>query len=211
MDLGDLRRSYERTGIDEATIAADPFEQFAAWFRNAVDADVAEPNAMAVATVDGDGYPAARIVLCKSFDADGFVFYTNYRSDKGVDLDERPRAALLFTWIELHRQVRIVGDASRCTAAESDAYFARRPRGSQIGAWASDQSRAVADRSTLDEAWEAAEERFADQAVPRPDHWGGYRIAPRRFEFWQGRDNRMHDRITYVPSEAGWQRSRLAP
>lgn len=211
MDLGDLRRNYERAGIDEADANPDPFAQFATWMGEAVDAEVPEPNAMVVATVDEDGYPAARVVLLKSFDTDGLVFYTNYHSAKGDDLAARPRAALLFSWLELHRQVRVVGDVAVCSAAESDAYFARRPRGSQIGAWASAQSEVVAARATLDEAWQGVEERFAGGPVPRPPHWGGYRVVPHRFEFWQGRPNRMHDRITYRRVDNVWERSRLAP
>jgi pyridoxamine 5'-phosphate oxidase len=170
-----------------------------------------EPHAMVLATADAAGAPSARVVLLRGWDERGFVFFTNYESRKGVELAARPRGTLLFYWPELERQVRIEGEARTLPAAESDAYFARRPRGHRLGAWASPQSRPLPDRAALERAMAEADARFGDDEVPRPPYWGGYRLTPERFEFWQGRPNRVHDRLRYQRSGAGWARDRLAP
>lgn len=210
-----MRREYDRGALDEADVDADPIEQFARWFDDATAVSAHEANAMTVATVDDRGTPSARTVLLKSFDAAGFVFYTNYESPKGQDLATNPRVALLFYWAPLERQVRITGRTERTSAAESDAYFASRPQGSQIGAAASPQSEIIPNREWLAERFAAAE---ADAAVSgsvlRPRRWGGYRVVPERFEFWQGRPNRLHDRLVYRRErgdEGSWVVERLAP
>jgi pyridoxamine 5'-phosphate oxidase len=208
--LAQLRTDYKRAALSERDAAADPYLQFSRWFDEAVAAAVPEPNAMTLATVDASGQPAARIVLLKSVDARGFVFHTNYDSRKGSDLAANARAALLFFWPELERQVRIEGRAERVSDAESDDYFAQRPRGSQLGAWASPQSAPIADRRVLEARFAAVEARFA-AAVPRPPNWGGVRIAAERFEVWQGRPSRLHDRLVWTRSGGGWSIGRLAP
>jgi len=198
-DPAQLRVEYQRAALDERDVDRDPFGQFARWFAEAVAASVPEPNAMALATTGEGGRPAARIVLMKQVDARGLVFFTNFESRKGQELARDPRAALLFFWAELERQVRLEGVTERVSDAESDAYFATRPRLSRIGAWASPQSRVIPDREWLEREVAAARERFAPQGehVPRPPHWGGYRVAPRTIEFWQGRTSRLHDRLRY--------------
>jgi pyridoxamine 5'-phosphate oxidase len=214
IDASDLRRSYERAALDEASALGDPFDQFARWFADAhAEADIYEANAMTLATVDPDGMPSARVVLLKGADARGFVFYTNYGSRKAQALEAAGRAALVFWWPPLERQVRVEGTVARIEPGESDAYFASRPRGSRIGAHASPQSQPVSDRAALDQLLARAHDAFpAGSDVPRPDGWGGYRVAPLRIEFWQGRANRMHDRLLYTRAADGtWSRSRLAP
>lgn len=210
IDPAGLRSDYRRAALDEHSVDADPFRQFARWFDDAVTAGLPLPNAMTLASVAAGGRPSARIVLLKGFDARGFVLYTNYASRKARELDADAAAALLFFWAELERQVRIEGVAERVSAAESDAYFATRPRDSQLGAWASPQSDPVPDRGWLDARYADAAARFAD-GVPRPPHWGGLRIVPERFEFWQGRASRLHDRLAWVRAGDGWAISRLAP
>ncbi len=210
-DLAALRQTYARADLSEQTADPDPFRLFARWFEEAREAGVREPNAMTLATVGADGQPSARIVLLKGLDARGFSFYTNYRSRKGDDLAANPRAALVFWWEPLERQVRIEGAVERVAEKVSDAYFASRPRGSRLGAWASEQSRVVPDRAELEARLEAVEEKYDDGHIPRPPHWGGYRVLPARFEFWQGRPNRLHDRLEYVPAEGTWAMRRLAP
>jgi pyridoxamine 5'-phosphate oxidase len=207
------RVAYGRAALDEDNVAADPFAQFATWLDEALAADgVIEPNAMTLATADESGSPDARIVLLRGFDERGFTFFTNYLSRKGRELDVRPRAALLFFWPQLERQVRIQGDVLRLDPAESDAYFAQRPRGHRLSAWASPQSSRVLDRAWLERAMSDAERRFDGADVTRPPHWGGYRVAGERFEFWQGRRDRVHDRIAYERDPvAGWRILRLAP
>ena len=210
MNIADLRQEYMRARLDELEVAADPFRQFGLWFQEAVQAQMPLVNAMTLATVSPAGCPAARIVLLKGVDERGFVFYTNYESRKGRELASNPAASLLFHWNELEREVRIDGDAERVAAHESDAYFASRPLGSRLAAIASPQSARVTNRAELEASFAAAERRY-DADPPRPPHWGGYRVIPRAIEFWQGRRNRLHDRVLYTRREGGWETARLAP
>jgi pyridoxamine 5'-phosphate oxidase len=210
ISLADLRKSYEREELDENSCADDPLRQFAAWLDEAIRAELPEPNAMTLATVGPDGRPSTRVVLIKGYDARGIVWYSNYESRKGRELAHQPQAALQFHWVELERVVRIEGRVSKVEAELSDAYFASRPLDSRIGAWASPQSQPIASRAVL----VAAAAKVAAKYMlhpPRPPHWGGYRLAPDRFEFWQGRPSRLHDRIRYRLDEGRWQRDRLAP
>jgi pyridoxamine 5'-phosphate oxidase len=210
--IEDARTSYERATLDETSVAPEPYAQFGVWLEEALrEPGLLEPNAMTVATVGADGRPSARVVLLRGVDDRGFVFFTNYESRKGVELELHPAAALLFFWPNLERQVRVEGSVARLGAAESDAYFARRPRGHRLSAWASPQSRVVAGRAELESEMRAAEERFAELDVTRPAYWGGFRLAAERFEFWQGRRNRVHDRIAYERSAGTWRILRLAP
>ena len=211
MDAASLRREYTRSGLDEAGMQPDPMVQFEAWFENVVEANLHEPNAMILATASDDGRPSARTVLLKGYDGRGFVFYTNYEGRKARDLEANPSCALLFYWGELERQVRVEGRASRLPSRESDAYFASRPRGSRLGAWASEQSRPVRDRSVLEERIKALEAEYQNREIPRPPFWGGYRVEPEAIEFWQGRENRLHDRIAYRREEGVWRLERLQP
>jgi pyridoxamine 5'-phosphate oxidase len=215
MDLAALRKSYERAELDESSCDPDPLKQFALWMQQALDSQLPEPNAMTLATVGVDGRPSTRVVLIKGFDARGIVWYTNYASRKGRELEAHPAAALQFHWVELERVVRIEGHASRVADDESDAYFATRPLDSRIGAWASPQSEVIGSRAVL----VANAARYGAQFMlqpPRPPHWGGFRLEPDRWEFWQGRKSRLHDRIRYrrAPAATGqpaWIRERLAP
>ena len=210
-DIHSRRITYERGELDVESAARDPFEQFRVWLEHALHCDgIVEPNAMSVATVGSNGRPSSRIVLLRQWDARGFVFYTNYESRKGAELGAQPFAALLFWWGGLERQIRIEGAVERVLDIESDAYFATRPRGHRLSAWASHQSAVVADPQTLQRAMADAGARFADQ-VPRPPFWGGYRVIPDHFEFWQGRPNRVHDRIAYDRIADGWTIGRLSP
>jgi pyridoxamine 5'-phosphate oxidase len=213
--LSELRREDAVGGLVESDLTADPLEMFRRWMHDATVAGLHEPNAMVVATVSPQGVPSARMVLLKGMDARGFVFFTNFESRKAGELDANPACALLFPWHALERQVRIEGRAARLDEDESAAYFGTRPRGSQVGAWASPQSQVVGSRAELDERYAEAETRFRDGEVPRPPYWGGYRVAPEVVEFWQGRRGRMHDRLRYrragTETDSGWITERLAP
>jgi pyridoxamine 5'-phosphate oxidase len=210
MNIADLRKDYALKSLDETDVDPDPFRQFHAWLAEAIEAEVPEPTAMTLATVDEVGCPSARIMLLKALDERGFVFYTNYESRKGRELGERPSAALVFLWKELERQVRVEGEVEKVSARESDEYFAIRPLGSRIGAWASIQSAGIQSRQWLEERVRAAEAEYGENP-PRPPHWGGYRVIPDAVEFWQGRQSRLHDRILFTRTAAGWKISRLSP
>ena len=210
-DPAGLRRDYRLGALDEASLGDDPFELFDAWWQDALHGGLVEPNAMTLATADAAGRPSARTVLLKAYDRHGFVWYTNFESRKAKDLEANPFAALLFWFDRLERQVRIEGKVERVADAVADAYFASRPRASQIGAWASPQSQPIADRAALDARQSAAEARFAGGPVPRPPHWGGLRLVPDALEFWQGGSARLHDRFRFERTGDGWQRRRLAP
>ncbi len=210
MSIADLRQEYRFAGLTEAEAGADPVRLFERWFQDALDADVPLANAMTLATVTPQGAPDARIVLLKGIESQSFVFYTNYDSRKGRQLARHPTACLVFLWTPLERQVRIEGVTEKVSAAEADAYFRTRPLGSRLSAWASRQSEPVADRETLERALAEMEGRYGTEP-PRPPHWGGYRLVPHALEFWQGRENRLHDRLLYRRRDGGWTLERLAP
>jgi pyridoxamine 5'-phosphate oxidase len=209
--IADLRQDYRYQELLESDVDPDPFRQFQRWFDQAVAADLPEPNAMTLATVTTDGRPAARMVLLKGFSPEGFVLYTNYQSRKGQELAQTPFAALVFWWAELERQVRIEGAISKVPNAQTEAYFDSRPRGSQIGAWASEQSEVISDRVTLEKRLHDLEQQHEGRPIPRPPHWGGYCLTPNLIEFWQGRPNRLHDRLCYRLANQQWQVERLSP
>jgi pyridoxamine 5'-phosphate oxidase len=211
-NIADIRKDYQLQTLSEADVAADPIVQFGKWWEEAVKSDIGEVNAMTLATADTNGIPSARIVLLKGYDKNGFVFFTNYQSHKGKQLLQNPHACLVFFWKELERQVRVTGTVEKVSAAESDAYFASRPSGSRIGAWASPQSNVIGKREFIEEQSRNFEQQFSDGAIPRPPHWGGYIVKPTQIEFWQGRSSRLHDRIQYTLNEEGnWLIERLAP
>ena len=211
MSIADIRKDYQLKSLSELEVSKDPFVQFSLWWDEAVQSEILEVNAMALSTITDEGKPSSRIVLLKGYDALGFVFFTNYNSNKGQQLNQNGYASLLFFWKELERQVRIDGVCTKVATEESDAYFYSRPVGSRLGAWASPQSEKIEDREVLNQQLAAVTDKFGLENVPRPPHWGGYRVMPTRIEFWQGRSNRLHDRILYEQLENGWQISRLSP
>ena len=211
LSVADLRREYARARLDEGNVSPSPITEFARWFEEAVKAEVQEPNAMVLATASPDGAPSGRVVLLKGFDEQGFVFFTDYRSQKGTELEQNPRAALVFYWPELERQVRVTGTTGRVGRDESEAYYRTRPRGSRISAWVSHQSQVIASRKILEERVPELELMYPGDDVPLPPYWGGVRVMPERMEFWQGRTSRLHDRIRYMKTGTGWRIERLSP
>jgi pyridoxamine 5'-phosphate oxidase len=212
LSIEDLRKEYAKADLDIANVSTNPLAQFEKWFAEAREAAVPEPNAMNLATVSRSGRPSSRIVLLKSVENDAFLFYTNFQSQKGTELEENPSCALNFFWPELERQVRIEGIASFVPEDKSTAYFQSRPRASQVGAWASPQSLVIANREILEERARQIDKKYENlKALPKPKQWGGYKVEPFMIEFWQGRPSRLHDRIVYTKSDGGWKVSRLAP
>ena len=210
-DVADLRRDYARSELRRDSVDASPIHQFARWLNEALAAELPEPNAMTLATAGQDGKPHARVLLLKGFDDQGFVFYTNYLSAKGRELEHNPQAAMVFLWLALERQVRIEGTVSKVSQEQSELYFHSRPYGSQIGAVASHQSQPIASREELDQRAEQLQARYPEAPVPMPEHWGGYRLEPGVIEFWQGRTSRLHDRLRYERRDSGWHIDRLEP
>lgn len=212
MNLSSLRQEYKQATLDESSIDPNPFAQFEKWISEAIKAELPEPNAMTLATVDADGRPDARTVLAKQFDDRGIVFFTNYESKKAQQMAHNPNVAILFPWIPLERQVTILGTVEKVSAAESLKYFITRPIASKLGAWVSPQSKVITSRSLLESKWQEMKAKFEDGEVPLPSFWGGYRVIPRSFEFWQGRRSRLHDRFRYtLKSDGTWSVERLAP
>lgn len=209
--IADIRKDYMRESLSEGDVAPNPFLQFDKWWSEALGAEILEVNAMTLATATASGKPSARIVLLKGYDENGFVFFTNYLSRKGSEIAQNGQATLLFFWKELERQVRIEGRIEKIASAESDEYFHSRPEGSRIGAWSSPQSQVIPNRNVIEENVKQFTEKFANSPIPRPDHWGGYRVVPDHIEFWQGRPSRLHDRILYTLVEKNWKIERLAP
>jgi pyridoxamine 5'-phosphate oxidase len=209
--ISDLRQDYRQAALLETEANPNPIGQFQSWFDAAVAAQLPEPNAMTIATATPDGMPSARVVLLKDVDDRGFVFFTNYNSHKGQELTANPQAAIVFLWTELERQVRVQGRVEKIAAAESDEYFYSRPPGSRLGTWASEQSAVVASREVLDQQLADLEAKYANQEIPRPEHWGGFRVMPTMIEFWQGRSSRLHDRLRYQLMGEAWVIDRLSP
>lgn len=210
-NIADIRKDYQQQNLLETDVDANPFNQFSIWWDDAIKSKLDEVNAMTLATASSTGVPSARVVLLKSFSKEGFVFFTNYNSSKGHHLDENPNACLVFFWKELERQVRITGKAKKISETESDAYYQSRPAGSRIGAWASPQSQVISSREIIENNIAKYEAEFADGKISRPPHWGGYIVEPSCIEFWQGRSNRLHDRLQYSLKEGSWIVERLAP
>jgi len=211
VDLSDLRQSYTKGRFSEEDLADSPFDQFEHWFRQAADSKLDEPNAMCLASADAEGRPSTRVVLLKDVSEKGLTFYTNYESRKARELDANPHASANFLWLPLQRQINVTGRVERVSKAESLKYFLSRPFGSRLGAWTSPQSKVISSRQILEMKLDQMKRKFADGEVPLPDHWGGYRIVPETFEFWQGRPNRLHDRFLYTRTDGGWTVDRLAP
>lgn len=207
-----LRKEYTRAGLQREDLQPDPFQQFEKWFQQACSAQLVEPNAMSLATVSPTGEPTIRTMLLKYFDSSGFVFFTSYESPKALDMAQNPQVALLFTWLPLERQLRVNGLAEKISTAESLKYFLTRPRGSQLGAWSSQQSHIIGSRQLLEMKFDEIRRKFQEGEIPLPAFWGGYRVVPHRFEFWQGRENRLHDRFRYtLQPDDSWEIARLAP
>jgi len=211
IDIHNIRTDYVKAGLLEDQVKKDAIEQFLNWFNEALKSKVMEPNAMTIATVSNEGQPNARIVLLKGVDENGFVFFTNYNSKKGQEISENNKIALLFFWPELERQVRVLGEVEKTSIQESETYFHSRPIGSQLGAWASQQSSKIDNRGIIEESLKLVKEKYDSKEIPLPDYWGGYRVIPQQIEFWQGRANRLHDRIVYKKTETSWELHRIAP
>lgn len=211
LNIADIRKDYKLQTLLGTDVAADPIVQFDKWWDDAVKSEITEVNAMTLATATADGIPAARIVLLKGYDKSGFIFFTNYQSHKGKEMEQNANVCLVFFWKELERQIRITGAVEKISAAESDAYFTSRPVGSRIGAWASPQSAVIANRQVIENSSKEFEQQFAEGNIPRPPHWGGYIVKPVQMEFWQGRSSRLHDRIQYSLHNGSWSIERLAP
>lgn len=210
-DIAALRNEYTKAELDESSVNTNPFKQFESWFQEAVSGEVVEPNAMVISTCDSENRPFQRTVLLKTYNEDGFIFYTNYNSRKAQQIEQNKHVSLLFPWYSLERQVTISGTATKVSMKESLNYFLSRPKGSQIGAWVSNQSEVITSRSILETKLAEMKQKFKDGKIPLPDHWGGYRVIPDSIEFWQGRPNRLHDRIMYEQAEDDWNIKRLAP
>jgi len=211
MNLDNINHPYSEKGLSKKETLPSPFDQFDLWFKDATQADIIEPNAMTLSTVDTKGQPSSRTVLLKSYNDEGLVFFTNYESLKAQQMDQNPKVALLFAWLPLNRQVRIEGKVQKTSTTESEAYFKTRPRGSQIGAWASQQSQTIESREELQKKFKNLEKEYEGKNIPLPPFWGGYRVIPEKFEFWQGRRNRLHDRILYKRTGQNWEQFRLCP
>lgn len=210
-DIAEIRRDYKMQSLLESDVNADPFTQFGHWWNEAINSKIDEVNAMTLATCTNDGVPSARIVLLKGYTEEGFMFFTNYNSHKGHEIEQNPRVSLVFFWKELERQIRVAGAAEKISEAESSAYFLSRPDKSKIGAWASPQSETIAGRQWIEDSYLKYAEQFKDNEMTRPPHWGGYIVKPAKMEFWQGRRSRLHDRIQYTKQQEGWNIERLAP
>ena len=211
MDITDFRKNYTKFGLNREDLNSSPFMQFSHWFKQAQNAQINEPNAMSIATVNAQGEPSIRTVLLKIFDDNGFVFFTNYNSAKAQDIEHNSSVALLFAWLDLERQVRISGKVEKISQSESFAYFTSRPKGSQLGAWISPQSKVIESRDFLKQKLAEMQAKFSSGKIPLPSAWGGYRVIPEQFEFWQGRSSRLHDRFVYQKENGSWKISRLAP